>query len=190
MLSDTVVAGTTAEGEDTVLDGRAFRRSLVLLAAVGFVGSLCLVMGGALAGAAAPGSSGRLWSVPTVPVRPVVGLIPALFLFYGGLIILVRSWLLLRRHQLTHGLTLLSLAAIVLVWSLPLLVGPPLGSRDVYAYAAQGRLAEQGFDVYEEGPASLGADDPVLAPVDPLYHDAPVVYGPVFVFLSPPRSPR
>lgn len=184
MLSDTVVAGTTAEGEDTVLDGRTFRRSLVLLAAVGFVGSLCLVMGGALAGAAAPGSSGRLWSVPTVPVRPVVGLIPALFLFYGGLIILVRSWLLLRRHQLTHGLTLVSLAAIVVVWSLPLLVGPPLGSRDVYAYAAQGRLAEQGFDVYEEGPASLGADDPVLAPVDPLYHDAPVVYGPVFVFLS------
>lgn len=184
MLSDTVVAGTTAEGADTVLDGRAFRRSLVLLAAVGFVGSLCLVMGGALAGAAAPGSSGRLWSVPTVPVRPVVGLIPALFLFYGGLIILVRSWLLLRRHQLTHGLTLLSLTAIVVVWSLPLLVGPPLGSRDVYAYAAQGRLAEQGFDVYAEGPASLGADDPVLAPVDPLYHDAPVVYGPVFVFLS------
>ena len=114
----------------------------------------------------------------------MVGLVPALALFYGGLIVLVRSWLLLRRHQLTHGLTLLALAAIVVVWSLPLLVGPPLGSRDVYAYAAQGRLADKGFDVYEEGPSKLGEDDPVLAPVDPLYHDAPVVYGPVFVYAS------
>ena len=35
-----------------------------------------------------------------------------------------------------------------------------------------------------KGPASLGEDDPVLAPVDPLYHDTPVVYGPVFVFAS------
>ncbi|MEL7206932.1 MAG: polyprenol phosphomannose-dependent alpha 1,6 mannosyltransferase MptB [Actinomycetota bacterium] len=183
MLSDIVVAGTT-EGEALAPDRRAFRRSLVLLALIGFLGSLCVVVGGALAGAAAPGSSGRLWSVPTVPVRPAVGLIPALFLFYGGLIVLVRSWLLLRRHQLTHGLSLLALALIVVAWSLPLLVGPPLGSRDVYAYAAQGRLAEQGFDVYEEGPARLGADDPVLAPVDPLYRDAPVVYGPVFVFMS------
>jgi hypothetical protein len=100
------------------------------------------------------------------------------------LIVLVRSWLLLRRHKLTHGLSIRSFAVIVVIWSIPLLVGPPLGSRDVYAYAAQGRMAEQGLDVYEEGPASLGEDDPVLAPVDPLYHDTPVVYGPVFVFAS------
>lgn len=184
MLSDNVVADTAAHVGEPAPPQRAFGRSMVLLAAIGFLGSLCVVVGGALAGAAAPDSAGRLWSVPTVPVRPAVSLLPALFLFYGGLIVLVRSWLLLRRHQLAHGLSLFALAAIVVVWSVPLLVGPPLGSRDVYAYAAQGRLAEQGFDVYEEGPASLGDDDPVLAPVDPLYRDAPVVYGPVFVFMS------
>ena len=165
-------------------DGGNHRRALAVLAAVGFVGSFCVVVGGALAGAAAPGESGRLWSVPTVPVRPAVGLLPALFLFYGGMIVLVRSWLKLRRKQLTQGLSLAALALIVFLWAMPLLAGPPLGSRDVYAYAAQGRLAEQGFDVYREGPASLGEDDPVLAPVDPLYLDAPVVYGPVFVYMS------
>ncbi|MEM7341503.1 MAG: polyprenol phosphomannose-dependent alpha 1,6 mannosyltransferase MptB [Actinomycetota bacterium] len=159
-------------------------RALTAVALLGFGGALLLVIGGGLAGAAAPGESGRLWSVPTVPVRPVAGLVPALVLFYGGMILLVRAWLALRRHQLTHGLSLTALALIVGLWSVPFLVGPPLGSRDVYAYAAQGRLAEQGYDVYEEGPSRLGADDPVLAPVDPIYHDAPVVYGPVFVFVA------
>ena len=79
---------------------------------------------------------------------------------------------------------IIGLAAIVVLWAVPLLIGPPLGSRDVYAYAAQGRLAAEGYDPYQEGPARLGPDDPVLAPVDPLYRDAPVPYGPVFVFAS------
>ena len=37
--------------------------------------------------------------------------------------------------------------------------------------------------MYQHGPAALG-DDPILEAVDPLYLDAPVVYGPVFVALS------
>jgi hypothetical protein len=175
---------TDRDGDAAAVGEGGAARSLLVIAALGFFGALSVVIGGGLAGAASPAEAGRLWSVPTVPVRPVMGLVPALFMFYGGLIVLVRSWLLLRRHQLTHGLDVRSFAVIVVIWSLPLLVGPPLGSRDVYAYAAQGRMAEQGLDVYEEGPASLGEDDPVLAPVDPLYHDTPVVYGPVFVFAS------
>ena len=173
---------------DLLRPGRAAERdslrSLKFVAVLGLVASISVVVGGVLAGAASPGEAGRLWSVPTVPLRPGVALLPGLVMFYGGLIVLVRAWLLLRRHQLTHGLTLISLSAIVVLWSIPLFLGPPLGSRDVYAYAAQGRAAEQGVDVYEEGPASLGADDPMLVPVDPLYLDTPVVYGPVFVFLS------
>ncbi|MGF1597687.1 MAG: polyprenol phosphomannose-dependent alpha 1,6 mannosyltransferase MptB [Acidimicrobiales bacterium] len=184
MLLNIVVPDVVHEDLGEGADQRNGARSLLVLGALGFVASLAVTVGGALSGAAAPGAAGRLWSVPTVPVRPVMALVPALCLFYGGLIVLVRSWLLLRRHQLTHGLALGALIAIVTVWSLPLLVGPPLGSRDVYAYAAQGRMAEQGLDPYEQGPASLGENDPVLAPVDPLYRDAPVVYGPVFVSLS------
>ena len=137
-----------------------------------------------MAGAAAPGEGGRLWSVPAIPVTPSVDIVPALIAYYGGLIVLVRAWLLLRRYHLTSGLSVGAVAVVVMVWAVPLLVGPPLGSRDVYAYAAQGRLAEQGFDVYNGGPDQLGADDPVLAAVDPLYRDAPVLYGPVFVSIS------
>ncbi len=76
-----------------------------------------------------------------------------------------------------------AVAVVIVMWAVPMLLGPPLGSRDVYAYAAQGRMAEQGLDVYEQGPADLGTD-PVLDAVDPLYLDAPVVYGPVFVSMA------
>ena len=146
---------------------------------------MLVVVGGGLAGAAAPGEAWRLWSVPAIPVRPSIDLAPALVAYYGGLIILVRAWLLLRRHHLTgDGLKVSTVIAVVLIWSIPLLAGPPLGSRDVYAYAAQGRMAEQGMDVYSEGPSELGPDDPVLAAVDPIYREKPVLYGPVFVSLS------
>lgn len=159
--------------------------SLRALAALGFVATGLVVVGGSLAGAAAPGDAWLLWSVPAIPVTPSTDLVPALMAYYGGLIILVRVWLLLRRHHLTRGpLGVGAVVAVVVIWALPLLVGPPLGSRDVYAYAAQGRMAEQGFDPYAAGPVELGADDPVLAPVDPLYREAPVPYGPVFVSLS------
>ncbi len=151
--------------------------------ALGFLAGLTVVVGGSLAGAAAPGESGRLWSVPTVPVRPRADLVVALSLFYGGMIVLVRSWFRLRRLVLDRGLGVAVVVAIAAIWALPFLVGPPLGSRDVYAYGAQGRLAAQGIDVYSEGPSALG-ENPVLDPVDPLYLDAPVLYGPSFVALS------
>ena len=150
---------------------------------LGLLATTTVVIGGVLAGAAAPSDGGRLWSVPTIPVRPSADLLLALVVFYGGLILLVRAWLKLRRDARDGGASVAAVAVVVVVWSLPLLAGPPIGSRDVYAYAAQGRLAEEGYDVYQEGPAALG-DDPVLDAMDPLYLDAPVVYGPVFVAMS------
>ncbi len=159
---------------------------LWMIGALGFTAAVLVVVGGALAGAADPGGPGRLWSVPAVPVHPSAALLPALVVYFGGLILLVRAWLLLRREHLTRGggVPLLVVVGIIVAWSTPMLVGPPLGSRDVYAYAAQGRMADHGFDVYDEGPGELGEGDPVLAPVDPLYWESPVLYGPVFVALS------
>lgn len=175
---------STSSPATTVSSTKGSDLSLRSIAALGFLATVLVVLGGALSGAAAPGEAGRLWSVPAIPVSPAIDLAPALIAYYGGLIILVRAWLLLRRHHLTSGISVRAMVLVVMFWTLPLLVGPPLGSRDVYAYAAQGRLAEQGYDVYTDGPAELGADDPVLAPVDPLYREAPVLYGPVFVSLS------
>ena len=73
-------------------DGGNRRRapSLRSIAALGFGATLLVVVGGALAGAAAPGDAWRLWSVPAIPVTPSVDLVPALVAYYGGLIVLVR----------------------------------------------------------------------------------------------------
>ncbi len=39
-------------------------------------------------------------------------------------------------------------SAILTAWTAPLLLAPPLFSRDVYAYLAQGRLLAEGYDPY------------------------------------------
>lgn len=124
-----------------------------------------------------------------MPVSPRTDLLVALTLFYAGMIVLVRSWLRLRRQVLAQGLAAGIVVVIAVIWALPFMVGPPLGSRDVYAYGAQGRLAAEGIDVFAEGPSALG-DNPVLDAVDPIYLDAPVVYGPVFVALSSALAER
>lgn len=65
----------------------------------------------------------------------------------------------------------------------PLLLGPPLGSRDVYSYAAVGELAATGQDPYEVGSGVLD-DDTVVEAVDPLWRSTPTPYGPAFVGLA------
>lgn len=158
-----------------------------------------VVIGGILAGGASSGRGIDWWGVPAIPVEPSINLAVALSLFYGGLILLVRAWVKLRRwvliaSDLDHsgdGATVdgwylrgaITVLVITCLWAVPFLVGPPLGSRDVYAYEAQGRMAEVGLDVYAVGPGALG-DDPVLEAMDPIYLESPVVYGPIFVELA------
>ncbi|MCO1597126.1 polyprenol phosphomannose-dependent alpha 1,6 mannosyltransferase MptB [Micromonospora sp. RHAY321] len=68
------------------------------------------------------------------------------------------------------------------LWSLPLLVAPPLGSRDVYSYACQGWAYAHGVDPYAVGVAAAGC--PWLETVAPIWRDTPAPYGPVFVLLA------
>ncbi|SDZ05134.1 alpha-1,6-mannosyltransferase [Micromonospora pattaloongensis] len=68
------------------------------------------------------------------------------------------------------------------LWLLPLLVAPPLGSRDVYSYACQGAVYDSGGDPYTHGVAELGC--PWLSTVTPMWRDTPAPYGPVFVLLA------
>lgn len=158
-------------------------------AALGFVGAVAIAVGGALAGAAAPtGPDGRwLWDVPTIPVRPVVDLLPALVTFYGGLVLLSRAWLGLRRSvaalDAPERRRRQAVLLVAVLWALPLVLGPPLGSRDVYSYAAVGQLAEAGLDPYQVGPAALG-DGGVLDAVDPLWREQPTPYGPSFLAVA------
>ncbi|WP_261561407.1 polyprenol phosphomannose-dependent alpha 1,6 mannosyltransferase MptB [Frankia tisae] len=74
--------------------------------------------------------------------------------------------------------------AAAVAWSLPFAVGPPLFSRDVYAYAAQGELARLGLDPATHGVATLltaGAPDgsgrAFVRAVDPRWWHTHTPYG-------------
>ncbi|GIG56521.1 membrane protein [Longispora fulva] len=140
--------------------------------ALGFVGSAAVALGGLAAGA--------------LPVRdtltPVRGLgdlrgyaTPGLACTYFGLALLVLAWWWLGTiRPPTRGL-LITFA----VWAAPLALGPPLFSRDVYSYLAQGRMVGEGIDVYQFGPATLGG--PLAAQVPAIWQTTPTPYGPVFL---------
>lgn len=64
-----------------------------------------------------------------------------------------------------------------LVWCAPLVLAPPLFSRDGWSYAAQGMLTHLGVSPYDHGPTVL--QGPILEGVDPRWMDTPTPYGPL-----------
>ena len=80
--------------------------------------------------------------------------------------------------QARAGAPLRPLVRTGALWSLPLLIAPPLLSMDAFAYLAQGRMLVRGLDAYADGPVLLG-DDPALGAMDPLWRTSPTPYGPV-----------
>ena len=138
---------------------------------LGLVGSAALAAGGVTAGALpvrnalAPGSG-----------RAALGLVAA----YFGLVLLVAAWALLGRavrgpKPPGRRTLLLTLG----LWAAPLLLAPPLFSRDVYSYLAQGAMVDAQIDVYTHGPSRLGG--PLPAEVAPLWQHTPTPYGPLFL---------
>ncbi len=64
-----------------------------------------------------------------------------------------------------------------LAWGLPLLIAPPLFSRDGWSYAAQGAMTLRGHSPYDFGPMVLSG--PIVDRVDPRWLDTPAPYGPL-----------
>ena len=66
---------------------------------------------------------------------------------------------------------------LLVLWSLPLLIAPPVGSRDAYAYAEQGWLVAHGHDPYTTPMGSLGS--PFSGLVDAWWRGQTTVYPPL-----------
>lgn len=138
---------------------------------LGLVGSGALAAGGVTAGALpvrealAPESG-----------RAALGLVAT----YFGLVLLVAAWALLgravRSPEPPSPRTLLLTLGL---WATPLLLAPPLFSRDVYSYLAQGAMVDAQIDVYANGPSRLGG--PLTDEVAPLWQHTPTPYGPLFL---------
>ncbi|WP_305784709.1 polyprenol phosphomannose-dependent alpha 1,6 mannosyltransferase MptB [Symbioplanes lichenis] len=124
--------------------------------------------------AAATGGAGALLVAAGGPLGR-----PGLVCAYAGLTLLVLGWWWYGRcgpAPARHRWATLGL------WSAPLVLAPPLFSRDVYSYLAQGLMADSGIDVYRFGPERLGG--PVAAQVPALWQDTPSPYGPVWLLIS------
>lgn len=97
-------------------------------------------------------------------------------LLLAGLAALALAWWQLQRLAAHRKLSLRGAWVAGLLWFLPFAVGPPIGSRDVYAYAAQGELAARGIDPTAVPVSALGPGR-LLAAVDPLWQHSLPPYG-------------
>lgn len=109
--------------------------------------------------------------------------LPAVLCGYFGLTLMVAAWVWAGRHGREQGGPgQRSLLVTLAVWSLPLVAGPPLFSRDAYAYLAQGAMVVADIDVYKFGVARLGGG--LAAQVPQMWQQTPTPYGPVFLGLA------
>ncbi|MDV9175848.1 polyprenol phosphomannose-dependent alpha 1,6 mannosyltransferase MptB, partial [Streptomyces sp. W16] len=141
---------------------------------LGLAGTAVLALGGETAGAL---PSADLFSPASA--QAALGLVGV----YFGVVLLIAAWLLLGKLiRSAEPPTPRSLLLVLAVWAAPLLLAPPLFSRDVYSYLAQGAMVDAHMDVYAHGPAALGG--PLADEVAPLWQHTGAPYGPVFLAMA------
>lgn len=158
------------------------------------LGRVCLVGGAGTAGTLVIASSAPVWhkaapswrlTLPGIPHPgpPVVAFL--LFLLGAGL--LSAAWIglvgLSRDASRSEAGRIRIVVAMLALWTVPILLGPPLLSNDVYSYAAQGELASQGVDPTSTGPVALERGE-FLRAADPVWRRAAAPYGPVAIASS------
>jgi alpha-1,6-mannosyltransferase len=153
-------------------------RDLRRCRALGLVGAIALAVGGLTSGALPLHAPFYL----SVSAQHRYGLSGAgMVCATAGLIVLVGAWL--RVRPLLAGRPKAA-RNLLIWWSAPLVLAPPMFSRDVYSYLAQGELVGRGLDAYVHGPGALGANNPLALEVHRLWIDTPAPYGPVFLAVA------
>ncbi len=174
---------------DTDRPGQPARElSLARTALLGLIGSSAIVVGAVLGGQSfethlagswffgMPGGPfGSLGSNSSLPP------IASLALVFGGLILLSRVWFGFLRHLNDHhGFPVKRVVLVVAIWAVPLLLAPPLFSRDVYTYSAQGEMMSHHINPYSYGPEVLGTT-PFNEMADTVWSGTESPYGPTFL---------
>jgi alpha-1,6-mannosyltransferase len=103
-----------------------------------------------------------------------------------GAVMMTLAWLMLGRFALgKRRMTRSQVDRTLLLWALPLLIAPPMYSKDVYSYLAQCEISLQGSDPYRVGPApGLGLDHVFTLSVPSLWRETPAPYGPLFLWIG------
>jgi hypothetical protein len=141
----------------------------------GLVGSVVVALA-SLVTSVVPQSS---W-VASLPItgdlrHSLIGRMVGLTFMVAGLGLMAWAWLAVgRRVMAGERFPLLRMTAY---WSAPLLLAPPLFSRDAWSYAAQGALVAKGYNPYDVGPGVLSGH--IIEAVDPMWMQTPAPYGPL-----------
>ncbi|MCF8569798.1 polyprenol phosphomannose-dependent alpha 1,6 mannosyltransferase MptB [Gordonia sp. HY002] len=122
----------------------------------------------------------------------------ALTVSIGGMMMLVLAWLLLARFTVgrfsvevaehrspARRMSRSQIYQTLVMWTAPLVLAPPLLSKDVYSYLAQSAIAYRGMDPYTYSPMrGLGVDHVLTLSVPNLWKDTPAPYGPLFLWIG------
>ena len=110
-------------------------------------------------------------------------------LCFIGIGLIVVAWLVMApftgvtlRHGRPHTgvLSMSMIRRTFVAWTLPIVVGAPLFTQDIYSYLANGSIVVQGLDPYSAGPIDLLGTENLLARSVPLiWAHSPSPYGPV-----------
>ena len=188
VMTDTTVA---APAPGRPRSSQSQLPSMTRTAVLGFVGTAAVLAGAVLGGQSfethLPGAwffgmpGGLFGSLGTSSSLPTIA---SLALVFGGLILLTRVWLGFLRHLRDHpGFPVRRVVLVIAIWAVPLVLAPPLFSRDVYTYAAQGEMMSHHINPYSYGPNVLGAT-PFNGMADSVWSGAESPYGPTFLGLD------
>lgn len=160
----------------------------VVVAGIGALGACCVTTGVMIPGSPFVEQGAGAWPITaaiahTRSQEPTSQFLGILLVYVGVLLLIGAWWEMLRAARQDPPLRLRSLALVLVSWGLPIVVCPPLFSRDVYSYAAQGELVERGLNPYVVGPVRLHAPT-FVAHVDPLWLHSTSPYGPAWTRLS------
>lgn len=103
--------------------------------------------------------------------------------FYAGVLMLLGAWAAVGLQARRDRLTVARCWVLLGCWGIPLFLGPPVFSRDIYSYVAQGLLAHHGFNPYHVAPSALG-NGRTLASIASVWRNTSSPYGPLFVLVS------
>jgi alpha-1,6-mannosyltransferase len=173
---DEPVAGSPLNGAEMV----ALRRTRLF----GATGTVLMAIGALGAGARPvvqdPTFGVRLLNLPS-RIQTV-----SLTMTTTGAVMMALAWLMLGRFALgSRRMSRGQVDRTLLLWALPLLLAPPMYSRDVYSYLAQSEISRIGLDPYKVGPATgLGLDHVFTLSVPNLWRETPAPYGPLFLWIG------
>lgn len=173
-------AGTHAEHASP---RRGWWRALpVRTVVLGTVGSLLILVsalgaGGVLVHDPVLGRSPLSW------VRYGHGQMLATLILLCGVGLIVWAWVRLGRDVLAGRVASRQVLVAAACWMVPLAFSPPVFTRDVFSYLAQGTLPLYGHDPYAVGPVVLNLQE-IVHNVHPFWQTTPAPYGPLFILLA------